>query len=99
MGFAFKFDFLSPEENRRLLEAVEFFVGLELERLRRDNDALQKRCAELERRRGGCEASSELREYKDFVRRLIRTMETAPESAKKRPMLKPEAVGDVGGPA
>ena len=81
MGFAFKFDFLSPEQNRRLLEAVEFFVGLELERLRRDNDALQKRCAELERRRGGCEASSELRAYKDFAKRIIRVAESVPEGA------------------
>lgn len=213
----FNFDFLTPEQNKQLSESIEFFVGLEIDKLRSDNDALQKRCAELdvrcsqlkraererearlevakerisemnlelidsyranvtlreslekerehvvklsaprpsevdaqelksqnevmsgvieklkeELRAANCrdnfasdstgdhedaitaikakyrklayDANNELREYKDFVKRLTRTMETAPESAKKadpkeRPMLKPEAVGDIGGPA
>lgn len=181
----FNFEFLTPKQNKQLSESIELFVGLEIDKLRSDNDALQKRCTELdvrcsqlkrsEREReaqleaakerisemnlelidsyranvtlreslekerehvvklsaprpseadikelrsqnevmsGVIEklkeelraANSELREYKDFVKRLIRTMETAPESAKKadpkeRPMLKPEAVGDIGGPA
>ncbi|MDO4561426.1 MAG: hypothetical protein Q4C86_10805 [bacterium] len=188
----FNFDFLTPEQNKQLSKSIEFFVGLEIDELRSDNDALQKRCAELdvrcsqlkraEREReaqlevakerisemnlelmdshranvtlreslekerehvvklsaprpsevdaqdlrsqnevmsGVIEklkeelraANSELREYKDFVKRLIRTMETAPENMKEaramwrrqanllEPMLKPEAVGDIGGPA
>ncbi len=181
----FNFDFLTPEQNKQLSKSIEFFVGLEIDKLRSDNDALQKRCAELDvrcsrlqraerERRARFEAAkerlsemnlelmdshranvtlreslekerehvvklsaprpsevdahelksqnevmsgvieklkeelraanSELREHKDFVKRLTRTMETAPESAKRadpkeRPMLKPEAVGDIGGPA
>ena len=217
MMFDFKFDFLTPEQNKQLSESIEFLVGLEIDKLRSDNDALQKRCAELdvrcsqlkraerereaqlevakerisemnlelidsyranvtlreslekerehvvklsaprpsevdaqelksqnkvmavvieklkeELRAANCKANcvpaptddrenaiaagiakyrklaygtnNELREYKDFTKRLIRTMETAPESAKKADtkewsMLKPEAVGDIGGPA
>ena len=46
--FDFKFDFLTPEQNKQLSESIEFLVGLEIDKLRSDNDALQKRCAELD---------------------------------------------------
>lgn len=48
MMFDFKFDFLTPEQNKQLSESIEFLVGLEIDKLRSDNDALQKRCAELD---------------------------------------------------
>lgn len=192
MAITLSFDFLTPEQNKQLSESIELFVGLEIDKLRSDNDALQKRCAELDVRCSQLKraererearlevakerisemnlelmdshranvtlreslakerehvvklsaprpsevdaqelrsrneamsgmikklkeelraANSELREYKDFVKRLTRTMETAPENMKEvramwrrqtnplEPMLKPEAVGDIGGPA
>lgn len=46
--FDFKFEFLTPKQNKQLSESMEFLVGLELDRLRSDRDALQKRCADLD---------------------------------------------------
>lgn len=114
MSFVFNFDFLTQEQNERFAESVEFFAGLELERLRDGYEALRRRCAVLEGRclrlkddrrmlkeeleacRGRLAAvagvdeveamagrvgrlDGELRGYRDFVKRLIRIVETAPK--------------------